>query len=152
MKLKIEIAPDREEEITVRVKQADERLRRIQSVISNVLESPGVLALYDSGKEYYIPYGKILFFEAGGGRIYAHTADAFYFCPQSLSELCGILPGTFARASKSCLINTAAVYSITRSPTGVGEVGFVSTGKKAYISRMYYKSVKETIEETRLKR
>ena len=152
MKLKIEISPDQDEEIIIRVKAADERLRRMQSVVSNVLDSPGVLALYDSGKEYFIPYEQILFFECGGGRVYAHTAGAFYSCPQSLSELCGILPASFTRASKSCLINAAAVYSITRSPTGVGEVGFVSGGKKAYVSRMYYKSVKETIEETRLKR
>ena len=151
MKLKIEISPDREEEIIVRVRSADEKLRRIQSVISNLLSSPGVLALYDSGKEYYIPYEQILFFESSGGKVYAHTDKAFYTCPQSLTELTGILPASFARASKGCLINTAAVFSITRSPTGVGEVGFISGGKKAYISRLYYKSVKETIDETRLK-
>lgn len=152
MKLKIEISPDQDEEIIIRVKTADERLRRMQSVISNVLESPGALALYDSGKEYYINYDRILYFESSGGKVYAHTDKAFYTCPQSLSELCGILPASFVRASKSCLINAAAVYSVTRSPAGIGEVGFVSGGKKAYISRMYYKTVKETIDETRLKR
>ena len=152
MKFKIEISPGCEEEIILRAPEATERIRRLQSVIENALEKPGELMLYDAGKEYYIPYSEIIFFEANAGRVYAHTDKAFYVCPMSLSELCEVLPRSFARASKSCLLNTAAVYSITRSPTGVGEAEFVSTRKKAYISRMYYKTVRETIIETRLEK
>lgn len=152
MKLKIEISPGCEEEIVIRAPEMNGRIYRLQSAIESALERSDALALYDAGKEYYIPYGQIIFFEANAGRVFAHTDKAFYLCPLSLAELCETLPRTFVRASKSCLINTAAVYSITRSPTGVGEAEFVSTKKKAYISRMYYKTVRETIMETRLKK
>ena len=152
MKLKIEISPGCEEEIIIRAPEANEKIQRLRRLIEDELGRAGELTLHDAGKEYYLPYSEILFFEANAGKVYAHTDKAFYVCQMSLTELCGVLPRSFARASKSCLINTAAVYSVRRSPTGIGEVEFISGKKKVYISRMYYKTVKEIIEETRLKK
>ena len=95
---------------------------------------------------------EILFFEVSGERTYAHTAKECYTTAQRLFELEGILPGTFCRASKSVLLNTMKVRSLTRSPTGVGEASFSGSEKKAFISRMYYKAVRDVIEEVRLKK
>ena len=152
MKLKIEISEGNAEEIIIRAPAATDEVRRLQRLIESELEKQGEIALHDGGREYYVPYGSVLFFETCGGKTYAHTDKALYVCQMNLTELCAILPDTFVRASKSCLINAAAVGSVTRSPTGVGEAGFTASKKTAYISRMYYKAVKEKIKETRLNR
>ena len=84
-------------------------------------------------------------------KVYAHTKTACYICPMSIAALAAFLPRSFCRASKSTIINVMKIRSISRSPTGVGEVAFNGTEKKAFISRNYYKVVREIIEETRLK-
>ena len=91
-----------------------------------------------------------MFFETDGDHTVVQTAEDCYLCPQKLTDLLSVLPREFVRASKSCIVNTSKIRSITRSPTGVGTAAFEGCGKKAYISRMYYKVVRETIGETRL--
>lgn len=152
MKLKTEISPGYEEEVIIRAPAETDGVRRLRSLIEEAILYGEGIGLYDSGKEYYLPYREILFFEASGGKVYAHTGNGVYISQLNLTELCGVLPAYFARASKSCLINAMRVYSLNRSPTGVGEAEFTRSPKKAYVSRMYYKEVKETVEEMRTKK
>lgn len=152
MKLKIEIEPGSEREVILRAPTADDEVRRIQNAIEKAMSSTGEIALKSFAGEIFVPYSEIYFFEVSGEKVYAHTSSNCYGCAMNLTELAEILPRSFCRATKSSLINTMKIRSITRSPTGVGEATFNGTEKAAFISRMYYKTVRNVIEEMRLKR
>ena len=150
MKLRIEIdslAPE-EPEVTLRCRTRSEACLRLERLLSEAMQSehspPLLLTLGDT--EYFIPQREVLFFETDGqGRITAHTAKNLYYTASTLSALEHTLPSQFMRVSKSCILNTAAVTSLTHSLTGSGEVAFAKTEKRVYISRAYFKVVKEKI-------
>ena len=150
MKLRIELDDSAPEEIIIRTARVDDRIKRLQDAIIGSLGGGGEIAVRKDGVECYLPYREMLYFETDGGRILAHTADDCFICPLRLTELEELLPRSFTRASKGCLVNTAHIRSISRSPTGVSEATFAGSGKRIFISRMYYKIVRDIIEETRL--
>ena len=152
MKLKIEIDRDLPKEIVIRTPEFDDECAAIQRAVEKAISSSGEIALRGAHGETFVPYSDLFFFEAGDDRIYAHTSSEVFVCQMRLAELEEMTPRTFCRASKSILVNTAKIRSITRSPTGVGEASFNGTDKKTYISRMYFKAVRDVIEETRLKK
>ena len=149
MKIRIEIDQTAEREIIIRTPAIDDEVLKIQSALERV-SSTGEIALKNGSGEIFVRHSEICFFEVNGEHTYAHTAKECYTTPMRLFELEGILPGTFCRASKSVLLNTMKVRSLTRSPTGVGEASFSGSEKRTFISRMYYKSVRDVIEEVRL--
>lgn len=152
MKLRTEIVSGAEEEIIIRAPELNEKTERLLRLISSAIGSVSELALGYNGEEHFVPISELLFFETDGDRLCAHTAERMYGCSLRLCELHKLLPSTFVRASKSCIANTAEVSSISRSLSGVGTVSFRGTHKTVCLSRMYYKSFHDTIEETRLKK
>lgn len=152
MKLRIEIDPDSPEEIVLRAPAITEEISRLQEAIADALSQKLEFALQLGEQECYVPCSDILFFETVDRRVSAHTAEHMYFSSMKLCELEELLPRTFVRASKSCLVNTAHISAINHSLTGASEILFKRTGKKIYASRMYYKLVHDTIEETRLRK
>ena len=152
MKVRIEISDDGEEEVVIRAHSLSNEVRRISDAIGAASGSEATISLTDGESEYFVPVRSILFFETQEGHTAAHTADRMYYTSLKLYELEEILPRTFARVSKSCVVNTAAISSIRRNPVGASETLFTGSYKKVYISRSYYKAVRELIEETRIKR
>ena len=151
MKIRIEIDRDAPEEIVIRSRSADARLQKLQEAITRALGEEKELALQNGEEEIYVPYDELLFFETVEKRVWAHTAKSCFSCLLHLNELERLLPFTFTRGSKSCLINTSLIRSISRYPTGIAKATFRGSEKTVYISRMFYKDVREIIEETRLK-
>ena len=152
MKLKIEIDQGAEREVIIRADEIDDEVRRVRAALEKGISFSGEIALKSFTGEVFVPYSEIFFFEVQEDKTYAHTRSDCFVCPMRLSELSDILPRTFCRATKSSLINAMKIRSISRSPTGVGEAAFNGTEKRAFISRMYYKDVREIIEEMRLKK
>ena len=150
MKLRIEIDPDMPEEIIIRAHSENDEVRRLSSAVERTLGGSEI-SVRKGDRERYISCDAILYFETGDNRVWAHTADDIYCVSMRLTELMNMLPRIFARASKSCLVNTTHICSIRRFPTGIAVAEFTGAGKTVYISRMYYKNVRDTIEETRLK-
>lgn len=150
MKVRIEIADDGDEEVVVRTRALTDEVRRICDAVNSVSLSEASLALSDGKSEFFIALSSLLFFESDSGRTTAHTAEGMFYAPQKLYELERILPRTFARVSKSCVVNTAMISSISRNPMGASETHFTGSYKKVYISRSYYKAVRQLIEQTRL--
>ena len=150
MRIRIEIEYGAEEEIILRAPRITEEIRELQEKIADAAHSVGEIALQSGDTELFLPYSEILFFETSGGKILAHTAGDCFVCPLRLYELETLLPLAFVRASKACLLNTSRVYSITRSLTGVSEVCFTGSTKRTSVSRMYYHTVRDRIEQTRL--
>lgn len=60
-----------------------------------------------------------------------------------------ILPSEFVRASKSTIVNINNIYSMTRNLSSSSLVEFQNTHKKIYVSRHYYKSLKDKLIEKR---
>lgn len=145
--VKIEIDENGPEEIIIRTRRLDEKTLRLKESLESSCHE---ISLWLMDREYIISYDDILFFETGFGKLAAHTKSNIYYTDTSLAELAKLLPYQFMRVSKSCILNTKAVFSLSRSLTGVCEVSFYGCDKKAYVSRMYYRSFRDNLEETRL--
>lgn len=150
MKLRTVVKDDADEEVVVSCRAYTDKIRFLEDVIKNVIGLDNELMLTIGDTQYFVPKGDILFFESLDGKVAAHTVDKMYYTTYKLYELERILPPAFGRASKSCIINTAAIYSIRKNLAGASEVSFRQSVKKVYVSRSYYKSLMERIRETRL--
>ena len=152
MKFRLEIRSDAEEELVLRCKTRTRRICELERTLSSLIEHPSDLVLTQNDTEYYIPKNEILFFETEGGRVTAHTAKEAYQTAFRLYELESLIPRCFLRVSKSCVLNAEAVHSLSRSLTGTGEVRFVDSEKHVFVSRAYYKYLRERIYQLRVQR
>ena len=151
MKVRIEIEDGLcEEEVIIRCTSVNDTILKIQSAIADINNQSKGFIFYKNDTEYYIPLNKILFFETEGGSINAHTRNDIYQVKYKLYELEELLPGSFMRVSKSTILNTNYIYSVTRNLTSSSVVEFEGTHKKVYVSRYYYKPLKCKLDEKRL--
>lgn len=107
------------------------------------------IELKQGEKEFYLDVGEILFFETDNNQVMAHTANEIFLTGSKLYELEKILPWYFSRISKSAILNVKKVYAITRNLTASSLIEFEGTLKHVYVSRAYYKPLKEKLEEMR---
>ncbi len=151
MKIRIEMVEPDEEEIVIRTSELDDRVKRIQKAVSDITSQNITIVLYKGETQYFIDVNKLLFFETEDGCISAHTASDIFETRYKLYELEELLPGSFMRLSKSTILNTRHVYSITRNLTASSRVEFAGSHKQVYVSRNYYKLLVEKLNEKRLK-
>ncbi len=150
MKIRIEIDNQiSEDEVVIRSRQLDERVSRIQKAVQEAADEGETLLVFGEDKEYYLSLSKVLFFETEGSTVYAHTRDGMFAAHYRLYELEDLLPHTFMRVSKSAILNVSCVYSITRSIASACLVEFQDTHKQVYVSRYYYKPLRQQLEEKR---
>lgn len=150
MKIKIEFEENlQEEEIIIRCNSLTEKIQKIQKTLSEVENTKEKMILFKNETEYYLNLEDILFFETGLHGIEAHTIDNIFQCKFKLYELEEILPGSFMRISKSAILNTNKVYTINRNLTASSVIEFKNTHKQVYVSRNYYKPLKNKLEEKR---
>ena len=149
LRIRVEIAQDRDEEIVIRCRERNDRIRLLESVVESTLGSGGVLALSIGDTEYYIPKSDVLFFESLGGKVCAHTVDGMYVTPYRLFELEGALPACFLRISKSAVVNVMPISSMRRELSGGGLLTFRETKKTVRFSRAYAHRLRALIEELR---
>ena len=152
VKIRIEISDDMSDEVIIRCKKMTDEVLRIRGAVETVMGGTE-MALKIGDAEYFVSTDDILFFETDDGKVASHTSDRMYYTDDKLFELEKMLPPSFIRVSKSCIVNSAKVSSLTRNAlTGSAEVTFSLSRKKAYVSRMYYRSLRNLIYETRLKK
>ena len=151
MKIKIEIDESlSEDEVLIRCRGLTEQVTEIQKAVSEVVNTSKRFVFYKGNTEYYLALEEILFFETDGDGINAHTRDNIYQTKYKLYELEDLLPGCFMRISKSSIVNTNHIYSISRNLTASSVVAFAGTHKQVYVSRYYYKPLVNKLEEKRL--
>lgn len=140
MKVKLEIDDSlKEDEIVIHTKEYTEELKQL---ISNFKSNPSI-QFFKQDTEYYLDLDAILFFESDNGRVYAHTANDMFSTTQKLYELENILPNSwFLRISKSTIVNIQKIYSLSHSVSS-HLITFQNSHKQVYVSRMYYKVLKE---------
>ena len=146
-KVRIEIDPSAEEEVIIRCPALTPELLRLQQIAEggSRAEADLTLPLTLDDTEYFIPARNLLFFETAGSRTAAHTRENMYYTDLKLYELEELLPDSFVRASKSCILNVKAVASLRRGLTGIAEVAFARSEKRVFVSRMYYHPFREKL-------
>ena len=128
MKIKIEIDEGLpEDEVLIRCRGLTEQISDVQKAVSEVINTSQKFVFYRGNTEYYLTLDEILFFETDSDGINAHTRDNIYQTKYKLYELEELLPGSFMRISKSAIVNTSHIYSISRNLTASSVVAFADT-------------------------
>lgn len=152
MKIRIEIDEGiAEDEVIIRCRGLTEEVTTVQKAVSDVVNASQRFPFFKGNTEYYLALDEILFFETDDSGISAHTKNEMYQTKYKLYELEDILPGVFMRVSKSTILNTRHIYSISRNLTASSVVAFEGTHKQVYVSRYYYKPLISKLEGKRLK-
>ena len=152
MALKIRTEISDTEEIVIRCREKNERVRSLEAAIELALSGENEISLFSGGIEYFVPKISILFFESSNGKVYAHTKDRIYSSTFKLFELEELMPSCFVRVSKSAVANISEISYLRREIVGNGEMGFRGCDKKVYFSRAYFKLLQYKIDEMRLKK
>lgn len=149
MKVRVEVDGGiAEDEVVIRCREINGAIQKIQQAILQETRKVN-LVFYQGTTQYYLPLQAILFFETSQSGIDAHTADDVFQVKSKLYELESLLPVNFIRISKSTIVNTEHIYSIDRSLASSSRIQFRHTHKQVYVSRNYYKSLKNRLEERR---
>lgn len=150
MRVRVEIGTDvSEKEIVLRTNEYDEEVERMLSLLQKIQKTPQLI-FYKDSTEYFFSADKILFFETSERQVYAHTKNDVFVVKHRLYELEDILSGKFMRISKSTIVNLSHVYAFTQSLSGCS-IQFANTHKQVYVSRRYYKLLRERMKEVREK-
>lgn len=150
MKLKLEMMPEMEEtEVVIKCANIDSDILRLQQVIDEFMHGKNSFVFFKEDTEFYFSVEEVLFFETEGNKVNAHTADDVYTVKYKLFELEELLPGHFVRISKSGIVNANKIYSIQRNITSSSAIEFQGSHKQVFVSRSYYKILKNKLEEKR---
>ena len=150
MKLKLEMMPEMEEtEVVIKCANIDSDILRLQQVIDEFMHGKNSFVFFKEDTEFYFSVEEVLFFETEGNKVNAHTADDVYTVKYKLFELEELLPGHFVRISKSGIVNADKIYSIQRNITAASAIEFQGSHKQVFVSRSYYKILKNKLEEKR---
>ncbi|MBO7336798.1 MAG: LytTR family transcriptional regulator [Lachnospiraceae bacterium] len=120
--------------------------------LQKALTAPGVgsqtLVLTKGDTDYFVEASNVLFFETDEGSVSVHTVDNVYRTSLRLYELEKMFPTTFMRVSKSSIVNINKIYSISKDLSGCF-ICFKDSVKQLYVSRMFYKPLRDRMEERR---
>ena len=149
MRFRTEIRKGEHDEIVILCSERNDKIKHLEGIIENALGGDAEMILTLGETEYFVPKREVLFFETSDGKVTAHTRGKMYYASYTLFGLERILPDGFMRVSKSCIVNVGEIAAISHALTGSGEVLFKETDKKVYVSRSYYKALKEKIYDMR---
>lgn len=150
MKIRIDVVDTLpEDEIIIKCAAVDDKITDIYNyALARAKEAPSIV-FYKDNSEYYLALTDILFFETEGETVYAHTQSDSFKIKHRLYELEKLLPPTFVRISKSSIVNSEKIYSITRNIATSSLIEFPGTHKHVYVSRKYYPALKEKMQKRR---
>ena len=144
MKIRLDIDDKLDEpEIAIRGRSSD--VAKLQNAVLTAARTAQKLTLLRDGRDYFVPTTSVLFFESVDGKTWVHTAAHIYEIRARLCELEQTLPPTFARVSKSAILNTALAWSIRRNLAGPSTVRFRGSHKQISLSRSFYRSLMERL-------
>lgn len=150
MNIKIEMDKNLiEDEVLIRCSKIDATIQKIQTAISDIMAQDKPMLFFKDEKEYYLPLNTMLFFETNNNQIDSHTESDVFKVKYKLYELEEMLPSNFVRVSKSTILNISKIYSIDKNIVSSSIVQFYKTHKKVYVSRYYYKQLRERLERRR---
>ncbi|KRM95367.1 response regulator [Liquorilactobacillus aquaticus DSM 21051] len=146
MKITIDIDGNlKETEVVIHAPEYSQEIMQLNEMLQAKQKRCSLL-FYKKGTEYYINVDDILFFETNARQIHAHTEDDVYVVKYRLYELEDILSDEFMRVSKSTILNTNKIFSLTHSVSN-SLIQFQNSHKQIYVSRKYYKLLRKRLEE-----
>ena len=152
MKIRIEVIPEiGETEIIIQCKEVDEAISQIQKAISDTTTRKQSFIFFKEEREYFFSLDEIVFFETAENQMHAHTGSDVFQVKYRLYELEEILPGNFMRVSKSTILNTDRIHSITKNLASANTVSFTGTHKQVFVSRYYYRALKDKLESRKFR-
>lgn len=152
MKIRIEVIPEiGETEIVIQCREVDEAISKIQKAISDTTTRKQSFIFFKEEREYFFSLDEIVFFETADNQMHAHTGSDVFQVKYRLYELEEILPGNFMRVSKSTILNTDRIISITKNIASANTVSFTETHKQVFVSRYYYRALKDKLESRRFR-
>lgn len=143
IKLVIEESPEyREPEIILRCERVAGNLKKIVEYIRVRTDAIEIKA---EGIPRPLPLSSVFYFESVDRKTFAYCASSVYECEQTLSELEKKLTNcTFARISKSCIVNTVLIKSV--SPLDNHRLkAYLRNGEAQIINRHYVAVLKEKL-------
>ena len=144
MKVKLELDPSlTEPEIIIKAPQLTPE---VNELVQSLQLKSRQLIFYQGETEYYLALERILFFEVSDRRTWAHTSTQLYQVKASLKELEERLPRDFQSCSKGVILNTKQIYALTKNLAGC-EIKFADSEKKVYVSRHYYQTLRDYLQE-----
>ena len=144
MKVKLELDPSlTEPEIIIKAPQLTPE---VNELVQSLQLKSRQLIFYQGETEYYLALEQILFFEVSDRRTWAHTSTQLYQVKASLKELEERLPRDFQSCSKGVILNTKQIYALTKNLAGC-EIKFADSEKKVYVSRHYYQTLRDYLQE-----
>lgn len=147
MKIRVELDDSiTEEEVIIRCRELTPEIAELQKAISDH-GGKFSLSFFKDSVEYFFPVDSILFFETSDRTVDAHTASDVFQIKYKLYELEDLLPRSFIRVSKSTILNASRIYSIDKNITSSSLVSFEGTHKQIYVSRSYFKALKQRLDE-----
>ena len=153
MKIRMEIDENiTENELIIKCSCLNDDVIMLQKQLIEAMNTKMQLHVIKQRAEYLLTPDEILFLETADSVVAVHTAKEIYETKQKLYELEELLPASFMRVSKSAIINTSKIRSVSKNITGASAVEFAGSVKKAYVSRNYIKALMEKLEEKRLKK
>lgn len=148
--VRIEVIPDLDSSVVIQCRELTADILKLRDYAASGFVGGADEMLFSlHGEEFIVPLGEVLFFESRDDRVAAHTAKRMYYTENTLTQLMNRLGADFFRVSKSCIVNLRKIGSLKRELTGVCEVRFSDCDKQVLVSRMYYKSFRERLEEVR---
>lgn len=150
MKVRIEVDMKTEDtEVIIKCREISDEVIQLQSALRKATKLTKPIVFHKKDQEFFFPLREILFFETDPQGVTAHTTDDVYYVKFRLYELEDLLPDAFVRVSKSTIANSDKIYSILRNITSASKIEFQNTHKKIYVSRNYYKQLKDKLTEKR---
>ena len=134
-----------DDEVVINCAELTDEVRRIQRILSEELEQ-SIIEGFSGETLFHIRPDEVLFFETEGGAVFAHTVTGCYHIKLRLYELENTLPRNFIRISKSAILNTRLICSVTGGISSSRLVRFSNCHKQVYISRKYYGGFKKMMK------
>lgn len=147
--MKIKYIPDEtlsEDTIVVNFHPANPKLAQLQAHLAQQTE-PAKLTVLSQEREILLNPDEILFFETSGEIVYVHTANKSYQIKLRLYEIEQLQYAYFCRISKSTIVNLKQIYALEKGFGADSLIRFRQSHKEVYVSRLYYKLLKEKIKE-----
>ena len=141
MKVTLHLIPGEEEEnAQLCLHEDNKKMEVLKEYLENDGTSNPILSVTEEGKAVYLSGKEILFVEADKNKRLIRTREGSFHSQHKLYELEHMLPASFARVSKSVILNTdqVKVYRPLANGLMAAELG---DGQVVYISRKYLKEL-----------
>ncbi len=149
LKVKLEINPDcKETEVTISAAKMDAEIEKLYKMLQDGEKNLSQIEGFKDNVSYYLNLSEILFFETDSKVVMAHTAKNAYQVKYKLYELEDILGSNFMRVAKSTILNLDQIHAITRSISNC-QIQFQDSYKTVYVSRHYYRDLRNRLDERR---